>query len=187
MHPYLTAFIYILFYVFITALALPVDVLLCMFGGFLFPQPYCTIFATFGATVGANCLFLATRTAFGDTLKNYAGPYLQKMEAGFRENAVYYLFFLRFIPIFPFWLVNIAPAFMGVSFFTFAWTTLIGIIPAAFAFTQAGTGLGNFFDSGKELSFSTLLNDEIKLALAVLGLFALVPIFVRRFWQRGSN
>jgi len=178
-HPYLTPVVYIFFYIFITTLALPVDVLLSMIGGFLFPQPYCTIFATLGASIGAMFLFLATRTAFGGFLKNYAGPHLKKMESGFQENAVYYLFFLRFIPIFPFWLVNIAPAFLGIPFITFAWTTLIGTIPAAFAFTEAGTGLGVLFDSDKELTLSTILNEEIKLSLIVLGLFALVPLLVK--------
>lgn len=186
-YPYMAPFIYILFYIFITTLALPVDVLLSMIGGFLFPQPLATIYATIGATVGANFLFLATKTAFGNLLKDYAGPHLKKMENGFQQNAVYYLFFLRLIPIFPFWLVNIAPAFLGVAFLTFAWTTAIGTIPAAFAFTEAGSGLGAIFDADKEVTFATILNDEIKLALAVLGLFALVPLFVKVFQLRRTD
>jgi|688.fasta_scaffold05464_14 uncharacterized membrane protein YdjX (TVP38/TMEM64 family) len=186
-HPYLMPVSYILFYIFITSLALPVDILLAMAGGFLFPQPYSTLFAILGATIGANFLFLATRSAFGHLLKEYAGPHLRKMERGFKENAVFYLFFLRLIPIFPFWLVNIAPAFLGVSFFTFAWTTLIGTAPAAFAFTEAGSGLGTIFDSGEDLSLKTILNEEIQISLLALGFFAMIPLLIQFLRRRQKD
>lgn len=186
-HPYIAPLLYIIFYIIITTLSVPVDVFLAMLGGFLFPQPYCTIFACIGAAIGANFLFLATRTAFGNFLKERASPFIIKIESGFQENASYYLLFLRLVPIFPFWLVNITPAFLGIPFSTFAWTTILGIIPAAFAFTEAGTGLGEIFDSGQQITMNTILNHEMKIALVALGAFALIPVIIKSFWPNSNE
>lgn len=174
-------------YAAVTALSLPIAVYLTLLSGFLFPQPFATIFVVTGATIGACVLFLVATTALGDSLKKRAGPFLNKMRAGFQENAVSYLLFLRLVPLFPFWLVNIAPAFMGVSFFTFFWTTALGIIPGAFVYAQVGTGLGAIFDSGEEFSISALLNPQIKLAFIALGIFVMIPTFYRMWKKRKMN
>lgn len=179
-HPIVMPLIFTLIYVVMTALSLPGGALLSILGGFIFGVPLSTIYVVVGATVGATIIFLAARTAIGDLLKRKAGPFLSKMEGGFQKNAASYLIFLRFIPLFPFWLVNLAPAFFNVKTRTYLWTTFIGIIPGAYVFTQAGNGLGAIFDSGKEFSVKTVFNTEIKIALVVLALFALIPIFVKR-------
>jgi uncharacterized membrane protein YdjX (TVP38/TMEM64 family) len=136
-----------------------------------------------GATIGASFLFLAARSAIGDSLKRKAGPLLKKMESGFQENAWSYLLFLRLVPLFPFWLVNLAPAFFGGSFTTYFWTTFVGIIPGAYVFTQAGAGLSMIFESGDSFSFSTIFNTQIKMALVALGLFALLPALLKKLFQ----
>ena len=163
-----------------TALSLPGGALLSIIGGFLFGVPLSTIYVVVGATIGATIIFLAARTAIGDLLKRKAGPFLSKMDTGFQKNTASYLLFLRLIPLVPFWLVNIAPAFFNVKTRTYLWTTFVGIIPGAYVFTQAGNGLGAIFDSGKEFSIETVFNIEVKIALVVLALFALIPIFVKR-------
>jgi uncharacterized membrane protein YdjX (TVP38/TMEM64 family) len=172
---------YIAVYIFIVALSIPGAVFITLFGGFLFPQPYATLYTVVGATIGASCIFLAAKTALGDLLKEKAGPLLKKMEAGFHENAASYLLFLRLVPVFPFWLVNLAPALFGIPLRTFIWTTFFGIMPGTFVFTQAGTGLGAIFDSGEELNLATIFNNDIKIALVALGLFALLPLLIKRF------
>ncbi|MCP5503629.1 MAG: TVP38/TMEM64 family protein [Chlamydiales bacterium] len=179
-YPLLMPFLFTLIYVVMTALSLPGGALLSILGGFIFGVPLSTIYVVVGATIGATIIFSAARTAMGDLLKRKAGPFLLKMETGFQKNAASYLLFLRLIPLFPFWLVNIAPAFFNVKTRTYLWTTFLGIIPGAYVFTQAGNGLGAIFDSGKELSVETVFNIEIKIALIVLALFALIPIFVKR-------
>lgn len=186
-YPLAAPLLYTLTYAVSTALSIPGAIFLTLFGGFLFPQPFATIYVVTGATIGAIIIFLAARTALGETLKEKAGPRLKKMQKGFQEDAANYLLFLRFVPIFPFWLVNLAPAFFGVNLWTFAWTTFVGIIPGAFVFAQAGAGLGAILDSGKELSIDTIFNTEVKIALIALGIFALLPTVIKRFRRNKNN
>lgn len=183
-YPLLAPLLYISAYTISTALSIPGGIFLSIFGGFLFPQPFSTIFVVIGATLGAIIIFLAASTAFGEILKNKAGPLMQKMQAGFQEDAAHYLLFLRLVPIFPFWMVNLAPAFFGVSLFTFTWTTFFGIMPGAFVFTQAGVGLGAILDSGETLSIDAIFNNQIKIALIALGIFALLPVVIKKIRRR---
>lgn len=183
-HPFLAPILYIMIYALSTALSVPGGAILSIFGGFLFPQPYSTLFVVVGATMGATMIFLIAKTAFGESLKEKAGKKLQKMQSGFQENAANYLLFLRLVPLFPFWLVNLAPAFFGVALFTFIWTTFIGIIPGAFVFTQAGVGLDAIFESGESFSIDTIFNYQIKIALVALGFFALLPVVIKRIYQK---
>lgn len=176
MHPIAVPIAFCLVYIISTTLSVPGAVFLTLLGGYLFPQPFSTIYVVFSATCGATLIFLAARTAFKEILRKKAGPFLQKMEKGFQENAVSYLLFLRFVPLFPFWLVNIAPAFFEVSLITFAWTTLVGIFPGTLVFTLAGGGLENILKNNETFSISTIFNAQIKIALVLLGIIALVPI-----------
>ena len=90
------------------------------------------------------------------------------MEKGFQENAANYLLFLRLVPLFPFWLVNLAPAFFGIKLKTFLWTTFIGIIPGSFVYAQAGVGLGAIFDTDKPFSIDTIFNWQMKIKYPLL-------------------
>lgn len=182
-NPIMTPFMFMGTYAASTALSIPGGLLLSLLGGFLFRQPWSTIYVVIGATTGASLLFLAAKTALGGFLRKRAGPFLKKMEAGFNENAVSYMLFLRFVPLFPFWLVNLAPAFFRVRLRTYIWTTLVGITPGAFVFTQAGRGLGAIFETSEAFSLASVLNNETKIALIALGIFALIPIFIKK-WRK---
>lgn len=179
-HPFLMPCLYILLYIIVIALSLPGGTILTLIGGFLFGIPWATLYVVIGATIGATLIFLAARTALGDILRKKAGPFLKKMEGGFQKNAASYLLFLRFIPLFPFWLVNIAPALFNVSIGTYIWTTFVGILPGSYIYTQAGRGLGAIFESGETFSINTIFNNQMKLALVLLALFSLIPILVKR-------
>ncbi len=187
LHPIMTPLIFMALYVVAVALSFPGAVFFTLFGGFFFGL-IATLYTTIGATLGAALIFLAARTALGDALKKKAGPFLVKMKAGFERNAGSYLLFLRFIPLFPFWLVNLAPAFFGVSLLTFAWTTFIGILPGSFVYTQAGNALGAIFDEGQSFSLDAVFNTQMKIALVILAIFALAPIavksLIKKFKQR---
>lgn len=179
-HPVITPILYIFIYAVATSLSIPGGAILSLLGGFLFPMPLSTAYVVVGATVGASVIFLAARSAIGDFLAKKAGPFLKKMEKGFQKNAWSYLLFLRFVPLFPFWLVNIAPAVFGISFWTFLWTTFVGIIPGAYVYTQTGRGLGAILETGQEFSIESILNIHLRIALVVLGLFALIPIIIKK-------
>ncbi len=184
MYPMAAPAIYMLVYAVSIALSVPWASFLSLTGGFLFLQPFSTLYTVTAATIGACGIFLAAKTAFGEMLQKRAGPLLKKLEAGFQENAISYLFFLRLVPLFPFWLVNLAPALVGVSLRVFFWTTFLGIIPGAFVYTQAGAGLGAIFDTEGSFSIDAVFNTQIKIALAALGIFALIPVVIKKFRKK---
>lgn len=180
MHPVAMPVLYILTYVILTALSVPGGIFLTLLGGYLFPQPFSTIYVVFAATCGATLIFLAARTALQSVLMKKAGPFLSKMEKGFNDNAVSYMLFLRFVPLFPFWLVNLAPAFFGVPLRIFIWTTLVGIAPASFVFTLAGGGLEKIFETNQAFSVGAIFNAQLTIALSLLGALALAPVIIKK-------
>ncbi len=186
-YPVMTPFLFMGVYAAATALSIPGGLFLSLLGGFLFPQPLCTLYVLVGATVGATFLFLAAKTALGEYFKKKADTRLSKMEEGFNKNAVSYLLFLRLSPIFPFWLVNLAPAFFNVRLRTYIWTTFVGIAPGAFAFTQAGRGLSSIFESQESFSIASIFTTEMKIALISLAIFALIPVFIRKWREKKES
>ncbi len=178
-HPLITPLLYIAIYTVVTAFSVPGGIFMTITGGFLFPQPWSTIYTTIGATLGASLLFLAARTIFYDLLHDRVGPSIKKLRKGFQEGAPSYLLFLRLVPVFPFWLVNLAPAFFEVRLRTFVWTTFIGIIPGVFVSSQAGAGLGTIFDA-ESLTLQTIFNTNVQVAFLALGAVSLIPLIVRK-------
>jgi len=167
-------------YVAVTALSLPGATLMSVLGGFLFGPFLGAGAVVIAATIGAAIIFSAARTALGDSLRKKAGPFARKMEDGFKRNAFSYLLLLRLIPLFPFFIVNIAPAIFDVKLRTFALATFIGIIPGAFAFVSAGNGLGAVLDSGGDLKLAGLLTQpEILTPIIALSVLALLPIALK--------
>src|SRR5262249_48846660 len=128
-------------YVVAVALSIPCALFLTIAGGVLFGAVTGGIAAMIGSTLGATVLFLVARNACGETLIRRAAPLGSKLADGFRADAFSYLLFLRLVPAFPFFLVNIVPAIVGVKLSTFVLATLIGIVPATFAFAFFGSGL----------------------------------------------
>ena len=180
----LAALLFIVVYAVATSLSLPGGAVLSVTGGFLFGGLLGGALVVIGATIGATGIFLIARTAFGDSLRQRAGAWLNKMEEGFRENALSYLLTLRLIPLFPFFVVNLVPAFLGVRLRTYVLGTAIGIIPGALVFTFAGAGVGALFDTGEAFSASAVLSPEILAALTGLGLLALLPVVYKRYKAR---
>lgn len=179
--------IFILTYIVSTSLSLPIGIYLSFIGGYLFAQPWSLIYVTVGATIGASILFWAAKIALKDFLTRKYSDKLAKMKDGFNENAANYLLFLRLVPIFPFWFVNLAPALLGVRFFTFVWTTAVGILPGVFVFTQFGAGIGSILETGDDFSIESVFTTEIQIALAALAIFVLIPVIVKKIRKRKKN
>lgn len=180
-HRVAAAALFVLVYAVATAVSLPGGALLTIAGGFLFGTVLGSILVVVGATVGATALFLAARTALGDVLRARAGPALWRMEKGFREHALSYLLFLRLIPAFPFWLVNLVPAFLGVPLSTYFIGTLLGIIPGSVIYASVGSGLGAVFDAGETPDLGIIFEPEILLPIIGLAVLALLPIAYKKF------
>ncbi len=175
---------FVAIYAVAVAISVPGATVLTLAGGFLFGTVLGSIYSVVGATLGAIAVFLAARTALGDVFRARAGPTLRKMEAGFRENAASYLLLLRLVPLFPFWLVNLVPALLGVPFGIYAWTTLVGILPGSAVYTSIGNGLGALVDAGKMPNLNIILSPEILLPLVGLGLLSLLPVAYKKLKAR---
>ncbi len=196
---------YAAIYALVVALSLPVAVPLTLAGGFLFGWFLGGVVTVAAATVGAVALFLLARTAFSEPLARRAGPWLGKLRAGFQGDSISYLLFLRLVPAFPFWLVNLAPALLGVSLWDYILATFIGIIPGTFAFSLTGSGLDSILVAHQRayeaclaqnprpggcsfgLDPSSLLTPELLIAFAALGVVALIPAIVKRVWRNKSD
>ena len=161
-------------YVAATAFSVPGGLVLSLTMGFLFGRWLGTVLVVIAATIGATLVFLAARYLFADAARRRMGALGEKINAGFTENALNYLLFLRLVPLFPFFLVNLAPAFTSISVRTFVIGTLIGIIPGSFVFVNLGQTLGRID------SLSSLLSTETIAAFVLLGALALVPVVVRK-------
>ena len=193
---------FIAVYAVIVALSLPGGAVLTLAGGLLFGWLLGGIASVIGATLGAIVVFLVARSALSDFLAARAGPWLDRFRQGFQKDAFNYLLFLRLVPIFPFWLVNLAPGLLGVSFTTYLVTTILGIIPGTFAYSLAGNGLDSVIEAqqaahqsclakmgagGQEscpytLDPGALVTPGLIAGLVALGLVALVPVLVK--WSR---
>lgn len=179
---YLAAiFIYIAAYILMAALSLPGGLVATITGGFLFGTLVGGLATVVGATIGATILFIAAQTAFADLLRAKAGSAIARMEEGFARNAFSYLMFLRLVPVFPFWLVNLAPAFLGVRPSTFMSATFIGIIPGTFVFASLGAGLGVVFDAGGTPDLHLLSQPKVIGPLLALAALSLLPVLYRHF------
>ncbi|MCC6193071.1 MAG: TVP38/TMEM64 family protein [Burkholderiales bacterium] len=161
-------------YVAAVAFSLPGALVLSLAMGFIFGRWVGTVVVVLAATLGATILFLAARYIFADAARKRLGAIGERINEGFTENAFSYLLFLRLVPAFPFFLVNLAPAFTSIPVRTFVLATLVGIIPGSFVFANLGETLGRIDSLQGLVSWPTLG------AFALLGVLALVPIAVKK-------
>lgn len=179
--------LFITAYIIVAAFSLPISALVSITGGFLFGSVFGAAWGVIGATIGATILFLVAKTALGDPLRQRFASQVKSLEEGFRANAVSYMLLLRLVPLFPFWLVNLAASFTGVGVATFFITTLVGIIPGAFVFASIGNGLNALFEAGEQpdLSLVTLLaRPDFYIPIVGLMVLSLIPIVYRAFFAK---
>ncbi len=201
-HLGLAILIYFVVYVAVVALSLPGGLVMTLAGGLFFGWKLATPLTVVAATVGATIVFLVARTSVGEPLAAKAGPWLGKLREGFRENALSYLLFLRLVPAFPFVVVNLAPALLGVPLRTYVLGTFLGIIPGTVAFTVTGSGLASVIKAQNrayaeclakalpnvtcpyKIDKSVLLTKEVVAAFVLLGVLALITVIIKRWNKR---
>lgn len=198
--------LFMLLYVIVVALSLPGGLVMTLAGGLLFGWQLGAAATVIAATIGATLVFLVAKTSFGEGLAVKAGPWLSSLRDGFQDNAMSYLLFLRLVPAFPFFVVNLAPALLGVPLKTYVIGTAIGIIPGTIAFSVAGSGLGSVVAAqnaryqecvaragGNEsqcpysIDTSAILTNELLAAFVLLGLVALLPVVFKRLRGRHAE
>jgi uncharacterized membrane protein YdjX (TVP38/TMEM64 family) len=187
-------------YITVVALSIPGASLLTMSSGILFGVVVGGTASVIAGTVGATIVFLIARSACGETLARRAGPLANKIASGFCANAFSYLLFLRLVPAFPFFLVNLAPALVGVKPSTFVAATAIGVVPGTFAFAFLGAGLDSVLaapgsayraclasgatDCKLQFDLGMIVTPQLLCAFAALGVIALIPVVVKRWRAR---
>lgn len=175
LHPVLSSLAFMGAYILSVALSLPIATVLTLAGGFLFGKWLGTLFVVSAATIGAAIIFTIAKTSLGKMLREKAGGLYSRIEGNMQDNAAGYLLFMRLVPLFPFFLVNIVPALFNVPLRVFVLTTFIGIIPGSFVFVNVGEQLGEIEALGDLVSKETLF------AFALLGVFALIPTLYKQF------
>ncbi len=182
-HLILALLIYSLLYMATVALSLPVATFMTLLGGFLFGLMLGTVTVVISATLGGAIVFLAMRSASESYVNEKAGPWIKKMQKGFKENAFYYLLTLRLVPLFPFVAVNIAAAVMQIPLRIFILGTFIGIIPGSFVYVSIGNGLKDVI---LEPNFSPqiILEPHILIGLIGLGVLSLLPVLYKRYYRK---
>jgi len=175
---------FVLAYALVTALSIPGGAVLTILGGFLFGTWLGGAYAVVGATLGAVAVFLAARTALGDTLRRKAGGAVRRMRDGFNENALSYLLVLRLIPIFPFWLVNLVPALVGVPLSVYVLGTVLGIVPGTFVYASLGNGVGEILAAGERPNLGIIFQPDVLGPILGLAILALLPVGYKMWRQR---
>ena len=171
-------------YIAAVAFSLPGAVWLTLVGGFIFGAGLGTLIVVFSAAIGASILFMIARYALSDYFHDKIGAVIKKMETGFKENAFSYLMVLRLIPLFPFWLVNLVPALLGVPLKTFFVATFIGIIPGSFVYSIVGSGINELIELGEQPNLGTIFEPKILAALIGLAILSLIPVIYKKYKAR---
>lgn len=187
-HKLFSSLVFMVIYTAAVAFSFPAASVLTIFGGFLFGWLQAGIMVAFAATLGATILFLAAKSSIGGFLRAKLKGSAASFADGFAKDALSYLFVLRLAPVFPFFLVNIAPALFNVRVKDYVIATFFGILPGTFAFCYLGEGVGSVLDaaaaSGTTPSVKSLVTPEITIAFASLACVAAIPSLVRWYKAR---
>ncbi|WP_434131289.1 FAD-dependent oxidoreductase [Methylocaldum sp. GT1BB] len=170
-HPFLAITIYGLLYVAVTGLSLPGAAVLTLAGGAVFGLLWGTVIVSFASTIGATLAFLASRFLFRDAVKARFGERLKAIDSGIVRDGAFYLFTLRLVPAFPFFVINLLMGLTAIPTRTFYWVSQVGMLPGTLVYVNAGTQLA------KIESLSDILSPGLLLSFALLGLF---PLLARR-------
>ncbi|MCB1391222.1 MAG: TVP38/TMEM64 family protein [Rhodobacteraceae bacterium] len=182
-HPLLTPAMFIAVYVLIVAFSVPGAIWVTLTGGFLFGVFPGALYNITGATLGALALFLAVRAGLGEGLWariDASDGAVRRLSDGIRANEVPVLLSMRLIPVVPFFVANLIPAFLGVAALRFAWTTFVGIMPGALVYTWVGAGLGAVFARGESPDLGIIFQPYVLGPILGLAALSLLPVLLRR-------
>ena len=174
-HPVLVLTAFFLLYVLVTAASLPGAAIMTLAAGALFGLVTGTILVSFASTLGATLAFLLSRFIFKNIVQQKFGRRLEKINEGVRKDGAFYLFTLRLVPAFPYFLINLLMGLTPIRTWTFYWISQIGMLAGTIVYVNASTQLVQIN------STSDLLSPELIGAFILLGLFPwLARIFMGR-------
>lgn len=167
-HTLRTLLIYMGAYVAMAAFSLPGATMMTLAGGALFGFATGTVAVSFASTIGATLALLAARFLFRDGVRARFGERLRAIDAGMAREGAFYLFTLRLIPLFPFFVINLVMGLTAIRTTTFFWVSQLGMLPATLVYVNAGTQLARLD------SLQGILSPSLLLSFALLGIFPLV-------------
>jgi uncharacterized membrane protein YdjX (TVP38/TMEM64 family) len=165
-------------YIVQTTLSLPGAAIMSLAAGAIFGPLMGTVYAVTAATIGATLAFLVTRYLLRDAVLNRFGAKLEGLNRELETRGFNYLLFLRLVPLFPFFLINLAAGLTRLPLRTFFIGTLLGIVPGGFVFVNAGASLANID------SVSGIASPRVVGSFALLGIFALIPALYMKFKKK---
>ncbi|MGM8891296.1 FAD-dependent oxidoreductase [Psychrobacter sp. 1Y1] len=169
---------FFLLYVVVTALSLPGAAILTLAAGALFGLVQGLLVASFASSIGATIAFLASRYLLRDTIKQRFPERLAAIDAGVEKEGGFYLFTLRLVPIFPFFLINLLMGVTSIKTWTYYWVSQIGMLAGTFVFVNAGTQLAQIDSLSGILSFNLIIS------FALLGFFPLIAKGVLNMFKK---
>lgn len=181
-HLELTVAVFLLAYIVIVAFSLPGALIATLTGGFLFGTLGGSFLSVAGATTGATVIFLAARLGLGDRLQENMGASpgkIGKIKRGLDENQWSMLFFIRLVPVVPFFVANLLPAFLSVPLHRYLISTFLGIIPGSLVYASVGAGLGGVFAAGEKPNFGIIFEWQFLLPLLGLSLLSVLPVIIK--------
>ncbi|MFT6834841.1 MAG: putative membrane protein YdjX (TVP38/TMEM64 family) [Francisellaceae bacterium] len=178
-HYFLSIIIFISIYIIAIAFSLPGATLLTLLSGLLFGTWSGTLWSVIAATIGATITYLAVKSAFGEFLKNRISGRIAKLQKGFSGNAFNYLLMLRLLPIFPFFIINIAAGIVGVRMRIFILASLIGMTPCAFIYAWIGSGLSSIITQQTKLDLNIFIKPSVIIPLLALAILTMIPVFLK--------
>ena len=171
---------FVAIYIVAVAFSVPGAIWLTLAGGFVFGTALAAALTVISATTGATLIFLAARSSLGAVLHERAGPWLNRVDDEVARGAISFLLVMRLIPVIPFFIANLAPAFVNVRLGNFIWTTLVGIAPATVVISSVGAGLGEVLDRGGEPDIGVIFAPHILPPLLGLAALAALPVIPRK-------
>jgi uncharacterized membrane protein YdjX (TVP38/TMEM64 family) len=180
-HPLLTILAYSLVYIAVTGLSLPGAALLTLVGGALFGLTWGTVIVSFASSIGATLAFLAARFLFRDSVERHFSEFIATVNDGIAKDGAYYLFSLRLVPLFPFFVINLVMGLTSIKTATFYWISQLGMLAGTILYVNAGTQLANI------KSLSDIASPILVGSLVLLGVFPLIAKKLIEHFSYGKN
>ncbi|MEH6583063.1 MAG: FAD-dependent oxidoreductase [Halioglobus sp.] len=176
-NPVLSALVYFLVYVLVTGLSIPGAAVMTLAGGALFGFWLGLLLVSFASSLGATLAFLVSRTLLRDWVQGKFARQLRSVNAGFERDGPFYLFSLRLVPIFPFFVINLLMGLLPISTWRYYWVSQLGMLAATAVYVNAGTQLAELE------SLSGIVSPPLLLSFVLLGIFPLLAKWLLTYLQ----
>ncbi len=176
--PVKTAAAFFVLYVLVTSLSIPGAAILTLAAGAMFGVVYGSIIVSFASTIGATLAFLTARWLIGAQIQKKFGQQLELINQGIEKEGGYYLFTLRLVPLFPFFVINVLMGLTRIKTLTYYWVSQLGMLPATVIYVNAGAQTANIDQIGD------LLSPSLILSFTLLGIFPLVAKKLMTYFKK---